>query len=1111
MGVSLEIWRMRIGCFRQRPPSSCKTTTEVNFSPSPPLFGIGSGTFLFILISVCAGAALMTHSEDLTVYGDVEKNPGPPNTPDLQESLLKSLKNGTCTTAVADLGHELKHKHVMQLFQLKSNWAEAVAWMKILYPSRSFDDTKKWQRLLRDSWTKLKTTYTKMNKNIGREGVKEEMDSWEETNYKFPEPQPPKEKPAPPVIPPSLFEINVAKTEIEKLTKANQNLKEENDNLIKQVEELKMRPSPHTQQNTARREKDHWLKIYYEREQATRLEKDNRRLEKQLESVKSSKRDLTSEFESAAKKVKKDHVSEIEWYKEYTSDLKSENTELREKVINLNAKMDSLMEEIDELTGKLHEAKDRTINFYDPEKRCFLPLIHKCVWDLITKHVSFSNVSAVIAIVLDTCNMKYDRLPSESTIRSMNKDRILVSQIQLASIASNKDTTIQTDETPKHGNIYMTYAITDQEGESYLLGLRQMASKSAKDTLETLKETLADITDICEKASAGSDIGHQLLCQIRNTMSDRAATETLFNKMLQTYREECLPLFYKNWQHFSEEAQGKLAEMHNFFCGLHLLTSMADAVAASFKLFESDYLDGKKVGACAEPGITVFNTTSGSIRLVQNACKALSRGGDEKNGCFRAWKTYKKGKNITKTYFLPFRGNRFNVVFMFGGRVYYLMHHIEEFLSNVHGTANGLLKALLADVKEVLFVAGCKVLGMVNKGISAPLWRVTEEPGHILDLCKTYSGLVEYLEKVTQDEDRLADFAYGRDNFFEERYVEKDEVYNVVFRPGPDDIDEIALSMLKHTLLTLLQLFKRVNADYLPGGKFYKLRGDEDIRQATLSAPLTNKLPERVFGYFDFLVKKRPNSSAAANEAQVLYSFNKTSEFVNSKSEEELAELVKVVKSQRSKSKSIASARQKKIQDYWKNKQDASAKKMAESRQRALSKKENLTTDIMDTGLFQSDEQVEEYISSEANENKKIDTLKKQIRFRREVLQQYMEGDKKFTFTDAVPGSKNRKNKSSEELKSHLSKLINAAKNVPESVSVQKTPDNEFLTIPLLVGKRVSHMWNTENGQEWFTGTVISQVPGFPSWFNIKYDDEPKVHSLRLVDDYKDKSLYILV
>ena len=54
------------------------------------------------------------------------------------------------------------------------------------------------------------------------------------------------------------------------------------------------------------------------------------------------------------------------------------------------------------------------------------------------------------------------------------------------------------------------------------------------------------------------------------------------------------------------------------------------------------------------------------------------------------------------------------------------------------------------------------------------------------------------------------------------------------------------------------------------------MKDDQEQRKLAISVTLHKKLPERVFGYLDFLIK-RPNSSAAVNEAQVLYTFNKTS------------------------------------------------------------------------------------------------------------------------------------------------------------------------------------------------------------------------------------------
>ena len=79
------------------------------------------------------------------------------------------------------------------------------------------------------------------------------------------------------------------------------------------------------------------------------------------------------------------------------------------------------------------------------------------------------------------------------------------------------------------------------------------------------------------------------------------------------------------------------------------------------------------------------------------------------------------------------------------GCVYHLHNNITEFLSKVHGTPNKLLKAVHADVGVPVYIVGCRVLGLLNKLITAPLWRITEKEGHILDLCQTYTLLHTFL------------------------------------------------------------------------------------------------------------------------------------------------------------------------------------------------------------------------------------------------------------------------------------------------------------------------------------------------------------------------------
>ncbi|XP_033632082.1 uncharacterized protein LOC117293760 [Asterias rubens] len=371
-------------------------------------------------------------------------------------------------------------------------------------------------------------------------------------------------------------------------------------------------------------------------------------------------------------------------------------------------------------------------------------------------------------------------------------------------------------------------------------------------------------------------------------MSDRAATEALFNDMLQTYRKECLPLYTKGWDKFSTAAKEKLLHMNNFFCGLHLLVSMAETISASLKEFEDQFFDGKHPGAPNVPGVGGFinHSESRTVRLIRTCTKALAKGGDEKSGVHRHWKTFKRRENITKRYLQVFRGNRFNIVFLLGGCVHFLHEKVFYFLDKVQGTTNRLLMAVHADIQQPVFLAGCKVLGLLNKLVTTPLWRVTESDGHIIDLCDQYTKLHNFFSECLEKDTTLFKFMKGEVSPFEDNLVNKDEVYDSLITETQND--EIAMSMARFTFTALKQLLGRVVKDFLPGGQYYDLKVNKEFLQQTLSVPKHNKLPERVFGYLDFLLKKRPNVRSITNEAQVMFTFNKTAKYMDSLTPEQL-------------------------------------------------------------------------------------------------------------------------------------------------------------------------------------------------------------------------------
>jgi hypothetical protein len=126
-----------------------------------------------------------------------------------------------------------------------------------------------------------------------------------------------------------------------------------------------------------------------------------------------------------------------------------------------------------------------------------------------------------------------------------------------------KNITLHTDETSKYGNKWGSFASRDSDGNYLVLGMRDMATKSSQDTLDCFKEILNDINLASENEHAGKNI----LINIKNTMSDKAATEKKFNEILSEYRKEILPQVIKNYEQLNTESQLAISHMNNFFVG----------------------------------------------------------------------------------------------------------------------------------------------------------------------------------------------------------------------------------------------------------------------------------------------------------------------------------------------------------------------------------------------------------------------------------------------------------------------------------------------------------------------------------------------------------------
>ena len=314
---------------------------------------------------------------------------------------------------------------------------------------------------------------------------------------------------------------------------------------------------------------------------------------------------------------------------------------------------------------------------------------------------------------------------------------------------------MHTDEASKYGQKWGAFASRDDKGNYTLLGLKDMATKSSHDTLETFKDILQDIDDINKNGS-----GNKILVNIRNTMSDRAATETKFNQLLAEYRDQILPEVVLNYENLCEEEKMSLSRMNNFFCGLHTLVHLAETAQKAIYDTEKLHFDDGE--------IPIFNKSfeksgqSGTVRLILTAGKAFARRGDPKSSCHGSFLTYihEHLKQHKMSFPLqPLRGNRFNILFTNAGHVFYFNVLMKEFLDKTP-SSNGLLLSVQKDLSEPFFLAGCKALGLISKYITTPLWRVIECKEISISMMNTrYLQLLNYLRDVVMNID---DFISGK-------------------------------------------------------------------------------------------------------------------------------------------------------------------------------------------------------------------------------------------------------------------------------------------------------------------------------------------------------------
>ena len=538
----------------------------------------------------------------------------------------------------------------------------------------------------------------------------------------------------------------------------------------------------------------------------------------------------------------------------------------------------------------------------------------------------------------------------------------------------------------------MAFALTNSEGRNYAIGIRDMKTKSAADTMEVFKDVLQDVDD--RLASTTSDAGRRLLLTIKATMSDRAATEKLFNQQVEDLINKVLPEFRAVEDQLDEADKAVVIELFNEYCGLHTLVHAANCVSAA-----SDACEKGHFGATPPIHNPTFRRAnqSGAVRLIQTSCKMFARGADERNGLFGKFNDFIKpflmdAFKCRSLPLTPFRGSRFNELFHNASVIFALHEKFSEFLQT--NSQNMLAKSVQHDLSQPFFVGETRAIAIFSKLYFCPLWRMLEDKSvDANQMGVFYADMVKGLEDAVNDPETLLQ---GNSPFPDE-YLQRDLWWDAVFRPN-DIYDPIALTALGVMLPPLIAFLRNHLKEYLPGGKFEN-RSESEVK----GLPKTNKFCESLFGLWDYMLRSNPNMSTLAIESFVLWTYNKTGAWLAAKNDDEKRIIILKAKKDAKGIKEKYKERQEEIKlarrENLEREREAREKKM---RDRATEVTLLCHKISLLGGLWESDIDVREGLDKVGTKKSAIiDAVKTQMAYRRKVLEQKLNNAKLWNFSEA--------------------------------------------------------------------------------------------------------------
>ena len=742
--------------------------------------------------------------------------------------------------------------------------------------------------------------------------------------------------------------------------------------------------------------------------------------------------------------------------------------------------------EVAELKGGVIETK---------EGKTFTNTVRIAYYDCLTAGVSVEKMATVVPAICTMAEKSVADLPSKSTAAEMLVEAGIVAKLHAAEELANTSTKLMlhNDGTSKKGQHFAAMQFSDTSGRSMSVGVQEMLNGSAQSYFDVYTGMLNSLAELSKKRSSTSSVANvaaRILANTNCTMSDRHIVEKKLNSMLDNYKKEFLPTALEEWEDMTEAERDAAVQLEHFYCGLHLLIAFAEAAEKQIKLSEPvlNESDGKQ-----HP--FRHRGESGSTALIRAINRMIFEDGA---GCPSEIATYLKGKGINSVPLIPLRGTRFNSVFANGAGSYFLGPHIEYFIKHVFGTSKPLLGAILNDMAILQYKAALKALGLLNKYLTGPLWRLLESSE--ISVLETHSVFKQMTSSLREWSQNASELIAGRASPFTGAIIHRDAICESLV--AADDCDQACRLLLQNICADLVTVCERQLEDQLTG--VYS-DPSQELKTAITSKVKTNTISERDFGILGKYMMHAPNCSLLVHEARIMYQNNHTGEWIHQKSPEIQHEIIQLAtKEARLIRKDYKDTQiklhQQKLAILQEKKEELTKK---EEKTRVVN--EHLLSDLTEYGgLWITAEQVNSGLTKLKSETRKRIVLKTQLKVRKNILNQKADSTL-FAF------SCNGKLLSSIDLAKNLIKLLESPVGIdPEGSELERC----LLDPSILVGKNIKHKWVEADGSEaWYDGKIEEQVTGSVE-FRIEYSadsiDAVYLELDELITDCKNGDLNIL-